>query len=324
MSTAWNHREAPAPAGSPQGCPPVASPGPRGCPPVASPAGRPANGPAPTVGPARGNNGPAPTVGPARGNNGPAPTPLPAAPVKCTTTTPARPSGHSNGYVPKPAIDDAAYETALHVLRTASDDMEQYPGTWAKLGEEDLRNCLLSILNSHFKGAAAGEVFNGAGRTDILVRLGNRKVFIGECKIYDPKNNQSVEHVVTSALDQLLNRYLVPSDNKAALLLFIRDPNVSDIMGKALASIGSHPNHLRRPVKIGAGERYDFVLHAKGDKNREIRLAFLPFPMAARPQRSRPRRKRGSSERPGRPPLTSTPSDTPGSKTGAERAGSGE
>jgi len=136
------------------------------------------------------------------------------------------------------------------------------------------------MLNAHFRGMAAGEVFNGTGKTDILVREGDRNVFIGECKIYDPRHKQSVEHVITSALDQLLG-YLVWRDTKAALLLFIRDANVSDVVGKALAAISSHHSHLR-PGKISTDERHDFVLHANGDKDREIRLAFLPFLIASK------------------------------------------
>ena len=113
---------------------------------------------------------------------------------------------------------------------------------------------------------------------DILVRDGDRNVFIGECKIFDPKNKQSVEHVVVSALDQLLG-YLVWRDTKAALLLFIRDTNVSAVVSKALAAISSHPNH-KRSGKISTEERHDFVLHAIGDTNREIHLTFLPFLIA--------------------------------------------
>lgn len=111
-------------------------------------------------------------------------------------------------------------------------------------------------------------------RPDILVRDGDRNLFIGECKIFDPKNKQSVDQVVTSALDQLLG-YLTWRDTKAALLLFIRDANVSAIVDKAFAAISSHPNH-KRPGRISTEERHDYVLHANGDTNRKIHLAFLP------------------------------------------------
>ena len=40
-----------------------------------------------------------------------------------------------------------------------------------------------SCLNAQFEGKAAGEVFNGQGKTDILIREGGRNAFIAECKV---------------------------------------------------------------------------------------------------------------------------------------------
>jgi hypothetical protein len=192
----------------------------------------------------------------------------------------AHPSERPDPCAPEPAIGDADYEEVLSVLQNARNALERSPSMSAKLDEEETRDLLLVMLNAQFEGKAAGEVFNCTGRTDILVRDGDRNVFIGECKIFDPKNKQSVEHVVISALDQLLG-YLAWRDTKAALLLLIRDANVSAVVDKALAAIGSHPNH-KRPGKISTEERHDFVLHASGDANREIHLALLPFLIAGK------------------------------------------
>jgi hypothetical protein len=211
-----------------------------------------------------------------------------SAPVKRRKITPgrsARPSGRLNVYVPEPAIDEGDYEAVLAVLWNARNALERSPSMSAKLGEEETRDLLLVSLNAQFEGKAAGEVFNCTGKTDILVRERDRNVFIGECKIFDPKNKQSVDHIVTSALDQLLS-YLTWRDTKAALLLFIRDANVSDVIDKTVATISSHPNH-KRPGKISAEERHDFVLHTNGDTNREIHLAFLPFLIGSRSTRMR-------------------------------------
>ncbi len=205
---------------------------------------------------------------------------VPLKPRKITPSRPVRPAGGSNAYVPEPVIDDAEYETVLAVLRNARNALERSPSMSAKLDEEETRDLLLVMLNAQFEGKAAGEVFNCTGKTDILVRDGDRNVFIGECKIFDPKYKQSVDHVVTSALDQLLG-YLAWRDTKAALLLFIRDANVSAVVSKALVAIRSHPNH-KRSGNISTEERHDFVLHASGDTNREIHLAFLPFLIASR------------------------------------------
>ena len=103
----------------------------------------------------------------------------------------------------------------------------------------------------------------------------NEAARASECKIFDPRNKQSVDKVVTDALTQLLG-YLAWRDTKAALLLFIRDTDVSATVTKALTVLLKHPN-CKRKGKIRNEERYDFIMHTIGDKNREIRLAFLPF-----------------------------------------------
>ena len=176
---------------------------------------------------------------------------------------------------PEPALDDADYEAALAVLRNARNTLERSPSMTAKLDEEEVRDLPLMGLNTQFEGKAGGEVFNYAGKTDILIREGDRNVYIGECKIYDPAHKQSIDRVITGALSQLLG-YLAWRDTKAALLLFIRDADVSAVTEKALMAIRSHQNH-KRPGKTSTEERRDFVFHAIGDENREIRLVFLPF-----------------------------------------------
>lgn len=197
-----------------------------------------------------------------------------SVPIKRVKIIPHRPA-RSNPYVPEPALAEADYEAALTVLRNARNALERSPTMSAKLDEEEIRDLLLVFLNAQFEGKAAGEVFNCTGKTDILIRDGDRNIFVGECKIFDLKYKKSVDSVVSSALDQLLG-YLVWRDTKAALLLFIRDANVSAIVEKALTTITSHPSH-KRPGKITTEERHDFVLHARGDTSREIHLAFLPF-----------------------------------------------
>jgi hypothetical protein len=176
----------------------------------------------------------------------------------------------SGPFQPEPVLADAQYEQALEVLRNARNALERNPSMTTKLNEEKIRDLLLVPLNAQFEGAAVGEVFNAAGKTDILIRAGDRNLFIAECKIWkSPKT-------IPDALTQLLS-YLVWRDTKAALLLFIRSGETTAIIDKAVAEIKKHPNFKRVHGTVAAGERYDFVLHANGDPNQEIRLAFLPF-----------------------------------------------
>ena len=63
--------------------------------------------------------------------------------------------------------------------------MELSPHAFLDMGEEDLRYHFLVQLNGAFKGQATGETFNFQGKTDILIRVDGRNVFIAECKFWD-------------------------------------------------------------------------------------------------------------------------------------------
>lgn len=175
---------------------------------------------------------------------------------------------------PSPApgysLGNEDYEAALAVLEHQRNALERSPSLTAKLGEEQIRLLLLVGLNAVFEGDALGEVFNAAGKTDILIRVNDASVFVAECKIWDGAK------VVTEAISQLLS-YLTWRDTKGALLLFIRRTNVTDAIAKAVEAIEAHLCHVRTLAAADGTTRRDFILHAEGDESRLLRLAFLPF-----------------------------------------------
>ena len=187
---------------------------------------------------------------------------------------------------PEWVLPEAQYEQALTVLRNARNALERGPAMTAYLDEEKIRDLLLVFLNAQFEGAAAGEVFNAAGKTDILIRAKDRNVFIAECKIWKGPAT------IRDALGQLLS-YLTWRDTKAALLVFIRHGEPpTEVINKAIKEIEGHPNY-KRTFRTGEdGERYNFIVHAAGDPDREIRLAFLPFALQ---DRDNPRQRRPAS-----------------------------
>ncbi len=62
--------------------------------------------------------------------------------------------------------------------------VERNPTSFATLDEEGIRDHFLLQLNGHYEGAATGETFNAAGKTDIMIRAEDRNVFIAECKFW--------------------------------------------------------------------------------------------------------------------------------------------
>lgn len=171
-------------------------------------------------------------------------------------------------FVPEPVIEDAIYQDVLGIVTAWANSMERAPATAAKLDEEALRDLLLATLNGYWQGQAGGELFNGAGKTDVLIREGDRNVFIAECKIWrGPK-------AVASALDQLLS-YLVWRDSKAALIVFIKSNNPQPLIEKLHDAVQDHPHHLLAKEAQDPSRRADYVFDSDQD-GRRVSLAVLP------------------------------------------------
>lgn len=157
------------------------------------------------------------------------------------------------------------------------------PGTFSDLLEEGIRDFFLALLNFGYRGDAMGEVFNGEGRTDILIRAQERNVFIAECKVWSGAKEFAAE-----AVDQLLG-YLGWRDTKCAILLFVHERNVTAVLNEADQVIRSHPCFVRDlPGAVGDLE-HRYAMHWPGDEQRELLLTLQVF---AVPKVASPRARR--------------------------------
>lgn len=147
-------------------------------------------------------------------------------------------------FVPEPALDDATYEQILSVLGNMVRVMEQSPGAFARLQEEDLRTHFLVQLNGQFEGKATGETFRGSGKTDILLVDNDKSVFIAECKFW--KGPASL----TGAIEQLLD-YATWRDAKTAVLIFNRGAEFSKVVAAAVEALTTYPSRVGDLKKLG-------------------------------------------------------------------------
>lgn len=125
------------------------------------------------------------------------------------------PSRRPAGWEPDPTMAMEVYEDVLRIVADMVDVIGRSPETFQSLDEEALRGHFLVQLNGQFEGGASGETFNGQGKTDILLRVRGKVVFVGECKFWSgPKS-------LSGAIDQVLS-YLSWHDTKAAVIVFHR------------------------------------------------------------------------------------------------------
>jgi hypothetical protein len=177
-------------------------------------------------------------------------------------------SGEASAKI-EPVLADAIYEDVVRTLSGLGRALERLPNTASRFKEEEIRDLALFILNSNYEGAARGEVFNGTGKTDILLPWKDRNAFIGECKFWKgPKG-------FGEAIDQLMG-YLVWQDTKAALILFIRSGEASSILEKADGVIREHASFKTARESVDPATRRDYVLVSASDTQRFIKLALLP------------------------------------------------
>lgn len=179
------------------------------------------------------------------------------------------PQASAAQFAPEPAWALDQYEQALKIMQDMTLVMERSPGAFKTMDEEALRQHFLVQLNGQFEGKATGETFNIAGKTDILLREGDRNVFIAECKFWKgPK-------AFSEAIEQLLG-YTTWRDSKTAILVFNRGTETSTVLAGIDATVKAHANFKRTETwSHESGFRY--VLHVNGDKNRELIVTVLVF-----------------------------------------------
>lgn len=174
---------------------------------------------------------------------------------------------------PEPAMSAEDYEHVLGVVQNMVLVVERSPGAFSSMGEEDLRQHFLVQLNGQYEGQATRETFNFEGKTDILVRVDGRNVFIAECKFW------SGPEQLRKTVDQLLG-YTSWRDTKAAIFIFNRDRKLSTVLSRVPEAIAQHASFVRE-IDYGGETAFRFVLHHRDDADRELTLTVLIFEIPA-------------------------------------------
>lgn len=172
-------------------------------------------------------------------------------------------------FKPEPVLEEATYQQILKIMDSMVHVMEHSPSSFATMGEEALRQHFLVQLNGQFEGAATGETFNFTGKTDILIRVQDRNIFIGECKFWGGGK------AFLDTITQLLG-YLSWRDTKAAVIMFNRNADFTGMLKAMEAAISKHPNLKRGPTKESE-TRFRCVFGNPIDPNREVTVTVMAF-----------------------------------------------
>lgn len=111
------------------------------------------------------------------------------------------------------SIDDSTYHHITEIIDSTGTMMERTPSAYSSLEEEQLRDILLTTLNSHYENLATGEAFRKHGKADIQISVDKHAAYIAECKIWGGQK------AFTEALKQLFS-YTTWRDTKVSIVVF--------------------------------------------------------------------------------------------------------
>ena len=179
------------------------------------------------------------------------------------------PPASTQAFKPEPTLLENDYNNILSILENMTHVMERSPKAFKDINEEALRMHFLMQLNGQYEENATGETFNYNGKTDILIRMQDKNVFIAECKFWKGKSKY------LETIEQILG-YSSWRDSKVAILLFNRNKSLSNVIEQVTDATKEHKNY-KREIKLDHETQKRFIFSQIGDSNREMLITVMLF-----------------------------------------------
>ena len=159
--------------------------------------------------------------------------------------------------------------SVIDLLKSSGYSFERTPKVFSNLQEEDLRDILLSHLNSVFEGEATGETFSKKGKTDIFLKIDKGNILVVECKIWGGQK------LYKSTIDQLFN-YLTWRDNYGIIVSFSRNLGFTDVIERARQSAIEHSTY-HGELKIIEDNHFQTLHTFPEDEIKRVEIHHLIF-----------------------------------------------
>ena len=168
-------------------------------------------------------------------------------------------------------INDDIYKEILKHIYSLCKEYERHESIYKGKHEEDLRDLIVPSLNSVFIGTnSSAETFNRKGKTDIITKApDDSNVFIAECKVWRG------EKLFSEAIDQLLG-YVTWRDTRTALILFVKNSGILDVIEKARSTISQHVCYARYNGQTGDSS-FSYIYRTKDDPQSQIAIELMIF-----------------------------------------------
>lgn len=169
-------------------------------------------------------------------------------------------------------LKEEIYRDILQHIYQIYKGYEKQTSTYRGKQEQELRDLIVPPLNSSFIGInSSGETFNKYGKTDIITKApDNSNVFIAECKIWRGESQLS------EAIDQLL-KYVTWRDTQTALILFVKNLGITEIVEKAKNTIMHHRCFFSENGNGCGDSSFSYIFHTAEDDKCYIALELMLF-----------------------------------------------
>ena len=158
--------------------------------------------------------------------------------VKIVKPTPKLPEEYT--------LEESILKEILNFVDNQCKTFEKTPSSYKSLGEEQMRDIILSALNGIFEGNATGETFAKKGKTDIHLKIEKGEILIFECK------NWGGEKIYLDTITQLIG-YVTWRQNYGVVIMFCKNKDFSKILDQIPEVIQKHPQFISGYKEISPG-----------------------------------------------------------------------
>lgn len=138
---------------------------------------------------------------------------------------------------PKPKVeyvlDREKVLTILQIIDNLVKSWETAPNSYNNRPEEDLRDIILSSLNSVFGGKATAETFSKKGKADIFLSIEENAALVMECKWWDG------EKMLVEAINQILG-YITWRHSFGIIIVFSKNQDFTNVLDSVKQAIQAH------------------------------------------------------------------------------------
>lgn len=173
----------------------------------------------------------------------------------------------------EPMMAKEMYDDILKVIYDLGKSMEKKPSTYQGKDEEGIRDQFLLVLETRYDSTTAtGETFNKGGKTDIILKYAKdgSNLFVAECKFW---HGASEFH---KAISQLFDRYLTWRDSKAALILFVTNRDLTNVIETIKNEAVKHPYFLKLVGNRGETS-FSYHFHLPQDRDKTVYFEIIAF-----------------------------------------------